>query len=46
MSGKIRERKHRLYEDRSVVEAFVAFCAGHAAAGRERRLARDAGSPP
>ena len=46
MSGKIRERKHRLYEDRSVVEAFVAFCAGHATAGRERRLARDAGSPP
>ena len=44
MSGLIRERKHRLYDDRDVVDAFVSFCAQHAAAGRERRLARDAGS--
>jgi predicted O-linked N-acetylglucosamine transferase (SPINDLY family) len=46
MRGLIRERKHRLYDDRAVVDAFVAFCAEHAAKGRERRLARDAGSPP
>jgi len=45
-SGLIRERKHRLYDDRAVVEAFVAFCAEHASGGRERRLARDAGSAP
>jgi predicted O-linked N-acetylglucosamine transferase (SPINDLY family) len=46
MRGLIRERKHRLYDDRTVVEAFVRFCAEQAATGRERRLARDARLAP
>jgi predicted O-linked N-acetylglucosamine transferase (SPINDLY family) len=46
MRGRIRERKHRLYDDQRVVDAFVAFCENHAAAGRTSRLARDADSSP
>jgi predicted O-linked N-acetylglucosamine transferase (SPINDLY family) len=46
MRGLVRERKHRLYDDRTVVDAFVRFCAEQAATGRERRLARDARLAP
>lgn len=41
MRGLIRERKHRLYDDRAVVDAFIAFCREQAGRGRVRRLARD-----
>lgn len=46
MRGRIRERKHRLYDDQRVVEAFVAFCEEQAAVGRGSRLARDADPRP
>lgn len=43
MRGRIRERKHRLYEDRAVIDAFWAFCREQAEAGRARRLSRAGG---
>jgi predicted O-linked N-acetylglucosamine transferase (SPINDLY family)/cytochrome c-type biogenesis protein CcmH/NrfG len=39
MRERIRERKHRLYEDRTVVEAFVGFCAQEGGPARQHRLA-------
>jgi predicted O-linked N-acetylglucosamine transferase (SPINDLY family) len=46
MRGRIAERKHRLYDDRAVVDAFAAFCTEQALLGRERRLSRDASAAP